>query len=523
MKKIVYIVLSMLILVSCDQEEFTGTGLESLREFTLTPIAGSKVTLNSVDPTGQIVVSWSKARSGFESAVTYTWMLDEAGGDFSSPLLSLPSDENGSTTNITFTNKQLDDALNSLGLTAGETIEAQWTVSATNGDVTEVAEAAIISITRFVDALAPFNLTSPADNTALDLDIDNPNAEVAISWEASFSGFDNTVTYQWLADVDGGDFSTPALTLDSDNSGADATLTLTHQNLEDALINLGLAEGEIVSLDWRVVATSEALELSSISTYSIDIRRFDNKVDFTIVLNSNSSDIPGGLDVFLAGEFGKLGVANGDWQQPGTNTDLQMTYNDVANKYELQLRVPEANLNTTFQFKHFLATAAAPSWDGGEQIFNASGCEGISNREATFSAASQVLDNEVIVWQGYCPSEPTMRFLLTVTANKPSDLDVYIAGALSFVTWPQPGTDDRLKMKDIGGNQFEIFLPIPNGHTTDFKFFLATKDAPDWSKGEQVVNVMMDGCDGASNRGLTFTGTESVDATVDVWEGFCPF
>lgn len=526
LRNTLFIVLALTLVISaCEQEEFTGTGLESLREFTLTPVPGARINLNSVDRQGQLVIRWSQARSGFDSPVKYTWMLDAGGGDFSDPLISSLSDNDGAETMITFTNEELDNFLADRGLAFGEELEAVWTVSATNGDITQVADSAVITLKRFVDAIAPFDLIAPGDSLFAELDIDNPGTELIIDWDSAFAGFGDAVTYTWLADEEGGDFSTPILELESDNNGIDSQLTLTHQAIDDVLADLGLDMGDIASLDWKVMARTADLELESTSVFHIDIRRFDRRLALTLVLNMSSSEIPGNFDVFVAGQFDRLGIAEVEWQQPGTNPELQLTYNETNSNYELNLRVPEANIGTSFEYKYFLATTSEPNWSHGEQALTSDACTGVDNRLVTFAAEGQVQDDEVTVWEGFCPSEARMQFLLTVTDNFPADqdLDVYIAGNLGFIEWPQPGTDDRLRMNDIGDNQYEIFLPVPNGHSGEFKFFLATKEAPNWNQGEQQVNPTMDGCDGASNRAFTFNGTESIDVTVDVWEGFCPF
>lgn len=273
-KKILFQALVLvLVFGSCDQEEFTGTGLEGLREFTLTPVAGSRINLNSVDPEGQLVISWSEARSGFNSPVTYTWMLDEAGGDFSSPLLTSPSDDDGLARTITFTNKQLDDFLEDQELGIGEELEAIWTVSATNGEVTQVADSAVITIRRVVNAIAPFSLVSPENGSTIKLDANNPMANITIDWDSTFTGFGDEVLYTWYADEQGGDFTDPLLEFTSDNNGLDHDLTVTNQALEDALASLGVAEGQSVTIDWKVVAAGAGLELSS-DVFTVTVRRF---------------------------------------------------------------------------------------------------------------------------------------------------------------------------------------------------------------------------------------------------------
>ena len=256
MKKVILFILAIAI-ISCEQEEFTGTGLESLREFELTPVPGARINLNSVDRQGELIISWNQARSGFDSPVTYTWMLDEVGGDFSSPLLSSTSDNDGASTSITFTNQGLDDFLASQGLERGEELEAIWTVSATNGDIIQVADSAVITLRRFVNAIAPFTLSAPADNLFFGLEEGNATSEVVITWDSTFAGFETDVTYQWVADTVGGDFSNPLVSLASDENGIEEQLTITQQDPLDLLD--GLPAGTILGLDWKVLATTEAV------------------------------------------------------------------------------------------------------------------------------------------------------------------------------------------------------------------------------------------------------------------------
>lgn len=525
MKKIINIALITLIaLSSCEQEDFTGTGLESLSDFSVIALTNPNVELNSVDPDGEIVIQWNESKSGLNSDIMYSWIAYEAGESLADALLNLPSDNDGAANQLTVTNAELDVALADLGLEPGESISLEWTVLATNGDITKVASPSTVTITRFVDVIAPFNLLSPGDGSLLELNGDMPDGEILVTWEDTFAGLGGSVNYIWEADARGGDFSDPLLSFDSDEMGTLSQITFTQQQLDDVLSGAGLAEGEILEIDWRVVASTD--ELTSISSvFMLDIRRFDTKVDFQFILNLTEADIPDNLDVFVAGQWDRIGVAPSEWQQPGTNPDLQLSYNSDESRFELNLRVAENLIGTSFEYKYFLATTATPNWGNGEQQFTSGGCSGTSNRLVTFSAASQVIDDEVAVWEGYCPADAPMRILLSTTANFPDGAgqDVYVAGNFGFIEWPQPGTDDRLRMNDIGGGQYEIFLPVPNGHSGEFKFFLATKDAPNWGQGEQVPNGTMTGCDGAPNRSFTFTGSEEIIETVDVWEGFCPF
>ena len=81
------------------------------------------------------------------------------------------------------------------------------------------------------------------------------------------------VSYPWLADEEGGDFTDPLLEYVSDNGGIDHQLTVTNQALEDALATLGVAEGQATTIDWKVIATGAGLEMSS-SIFTVTIKRF---------------------------------------------------------------------------------------------------------------------------------------------------------------------------------------------------------------------------------------------------------
>jgi len=274
-KNIFFCLLFLGALASCEQEEFTGTGLEALSEFTLNPLSESTIELSSVNPKAELVITWNEAKSGLNSDVIYTWNAFEEGTSSSEVLLSLQSDNSGSDNQLTLTQEALDAALEDLGLGTGESITLNWFVIATNGDVTKESETSTVTISRFVDEIATFDLLSPSDGTQLDLDIDNPSTQVVITWDSTYSGFENTISYQWIADTLGGDFTNPLLTLDSDNSGSDNQITLTHQDLEDFMESEGVEEAGYMSLSWKVVASGGDLSLQSESTFAISLRRFN--------------------------------------------------------------------------------------------------------------------------------------------------------------------------------------------------------------------------------------------------------
>ncbi|MEQ8924348.1 MAG: SusE domain-containing protein [Fulvivirga sp.] len=276
LRNILFMLVSVGLLFSCsdDDERTIGTGLEALDDFTLNSI-DETVALSSIEPEAEVTVSWSEAASGLESDVIYTWMAFNGAVDIANPALAIPSDNDGLANEITFTHQQLEDALDGLGVATGAESTITWTVTAFNGDILKVAESSTVTIRRMVDEIAPFSLSTPADGALVELNIDAPDAPIAITWESTFSGFGNDITYTWLADATGGDFSDPLLEVVSDNMGVDAQVTFTNQELEDFLLSQGVEEAGYLTIDWKVVASTADLMLESSETYSVELRRYN--------------------------------------------------------------------------------------------------------------------------------------------------------------------------------------------------------------------------------------------------------
>ena len=114
--------------------------------------------------------------------------------------------------------------------------------------------------------IGTFALTSPEDGFALDLTGD-VTTEVEISWETP-SGPDST-TYTWHADTVGGDFSDPLVSLASDDEGSATTLTLTYQEIDDVVADLGVEVGSSIDLIWTV--TAQAGETVKFADESFDL------------------------------------------------------------------------------------------------------------------------------------------------------------------------------------------------------------------------------------------------------------
>ncbi|MDW7695703.1 SusE domain-containing protein [Flammeovirgaceae bacterium SG7u.111] len=527
-KYIIFLFVLAGLISSCDQEQFVGSGLESLRDFSLIEVPTGRVELNPLTPDEPIVVQWNQARSGFDSPVSYTWLAVTEGGDLEAPVLELPSDNDNTATQITFTHAQLQEALKNLGVAEGGEASLDWGVRASNGEITKISGPSPVTIVRYRETLADFNLMTPTNNTPLYLLESSADEDIVIKWEASKAGLGSGITYTWKADNIGGDFAEPILSFSSDNSGQDTTLTLTHQQLEDALKDLGIEEKGKASIIWTVEAKAtdaEGVVKMAEEPFNLDLYRYGAGIALTFKL-SQFAEVPAGYGVFLAGSLGDLGIADGNWQEPGSNQALKLELKDGV--YQKTFIITPDKDGIGIEYKYFLVPDGGTSWGGGEQTFNDAGCQGIDNRKFTFNSgdfSDQTVEGAVVTWEGFCVADgkDLVKFTVDVPVDTPTDKDIYITGDLGVVYWVQPGQAAGLKMNNTGGTTYEIYLPMTNGQSVEFKFFLATTDAPAWGNGEQKPNGDNTGCEGVENRLFTYDGTNSFTGTVQTWEGYCPF
>ena len=78
-------------------------------------------------------------------------MFDSANADFSTPLFTIESDNDGSANSLTGTYAVIDSTLKDLGVLSGESIDLKWTVMAVASDSTRMAENSLnISFTTMI-------------------------------------------------------------------------------------------------------------------------------------------------------------------------------------------------------------------------------------------------------------------------------------------------------------------------------------------------------------------------------------
>ncbi|MGY6560760.1 MAG: SusE domain-containing protein [Luteibaculaceae bacterium] len=96
--------------------------------------------------------------------------------------------------------------------------------------------------------LPEFALLTPANNTELDLNSNEPTTPVNITWEAA----EGTVNYTWLAILPTGNFNNPLLSIPAGNT---PNLELTFADIDAALASLNIGTGATVTVQWSVRAT----------------------------------------------------------------------------------------------------------------------------------------------------------------------------------------------------------------------------------------------------------------------------
>jgi hypothetical protein len=219
-----------------------------------------------------VTINWTAAQN-FPSAV-YEWQADaRAISGFNPAALALASDNSGKDTTLSLNFGALDQVLAGLGLKVGDTLKAVWRVRAVSSGDTLYSDTFAIDLIRgyMVAPLSRFNLLAPADKTSLTVAAGQPQQAV-IRWNAAKAGT-LPVTYQWLAIAKGGSFASPAVSLASDNSGSDTTLTVTLGALDNLLASLGLQQGDSIDLQWTVRAAADTQRLDASQIWDIRLKR----------------------------------------------------------------------------------------------------------------------------------------------------------------------------------------------------------------------------------------------------------
>lgn len=341
--KLIASLLGMLVLVSCKKYDFSGnmaTG-ESIGDFALVAPANNTVLmLNAATPDEKITISWSAAKPGVGAALKYTWIAAAKGGNLDNPLVSVVSDNAGAATQLTLTQKQLDDALKAAGIANGAKADLIWSVVAENAQQGKIRSTGTysISITRFGDGVTPFAIYGPlSSSTNLEINPGSTTDFITFKWQkAAPANAANPVKYVLVFANETGSLESPLFSIASGNGGADTTINISWKQISDSLSSKGLTDlSQVAKLKWNVKATS-----GTFSTFS----KFENllyilrKVSFYIVGSFTGWDIGNPMEIIVdkkpdryskifyayvqlnAGDEFKFAKTKGDWGSAYGNT-----------------------------------------------------------------------------------------------------------------------------------------------------------------------------------------------------------
>jgi len=240
-----------------------------------TPSAGARIVTLPNSST-QYTITWDTSATG----ATYKWV-------FGSPtpnvrLLSVPA----GTNSITLSSGQLDNILAGLGVSQGDSIVGQWDVWAhrvlPNVDSLKSGNGPrAITFKRQRPVLSSFNLVSPPSGTSVTTSANN-TSQININWTRSGEG----TTYKWKFGTP--TISTTLLSLPSNNSGGDSSLTVVNSALDGILQGLGLNPGDSVTGQWAVWAYNSVDSTRSTQAFNITFKR-QSRGDVIVVYDSTTT------------------------------------------------------------------------------------------------------------------------------------------------------------------------------------------------------------------------------------------
>lgn len=263
LRSIFFFLAAVALVQGCKKYEFNNpdNGGEALGEFKLVaPANAISVVLNPATPADQIVISWTAAKPGVGTAPTYKWIAALRTGSITSPIIQIPSDNGGKDTKLTLTHQSLDAALQAAGIAANATADLVWSVIADNASVKQQAtETRSITIKRNTDGLTAFMLLGPSSSTSnVETNPTSTTDFFTFNWtKAKPAVAANATKYKVLFVAEGGNFNTPVMTINADNSGSDSTFKISWKAMSDSLAAHGYSDfSEVVKLQWTVEATS---------------------------------------------------------------------------------------------------------------------------------------------------------------------------------------------------------------------------------------------------------------------------
>lgn len=238
-------------------------------------------------------IGWA-SQNALTGNIAYTWHLDALTGNFTSPIVSVPSNNMGADTILTLDLGTINTVLAGAGVQIGDTANLKWTVTASNGMSMIVSPDTFnINLVRGA-TISAYNLTFPSNGFAATIEGD-ADTELDITWESAGEG----ATYAWFLDLATGNFSNPVVgPLPSNNMGMDTVLTLDFATIDAVLAGAGLTNGQTANLQWKVHAYAGTDSIASSMAFTIDLTKGTllNQFDLVFPTNGFTATIEGKAD-----------------------------------------------------------------------------------------------------------------------------------------------------------------------------------------------------------------------------------
>lgn len=269
-------------------------------------------------------------------------------------------------------------------------------LTARTGNEVWMSGAVVVNPT-LPNRLGNFNLLSPASGAAVNL-LGADTTQILASWSPAFDTGGLAVSYQWLLDVQGGDFTNALFSTQSRAGGLDTVAALPYVVIDDLLDALGfLVDSSDLDFSWIVRASAGPNFKISADTFDITFRRFGLTYQLCIpdrggVVNSldfiDSVSITGELGTSIQFRNGRNGV-NG-----GTNNQYRSFFDTTGfalamlpgNSYTFNIRMARLPAAQITPFSH--NAVAFIDWDRNNRFDDPNGIFNTDTLLSTNSAGA---------------------------------------------------------------------------------------------------------------------------------------
>ena len=443
MKQFSLYIITILLLVgtwSCADEvgDYTVFG-EAISKYELVdPKSNDTIIINAGALDETVLFKWNDAESGLGSPVVYTLIIYKEGGSVDTPLWKKLSDNDGSENKATISFSELKDIYDEGKGVGSETANLLWTIQSENGspNVKTAQVSYSLKIKLSEDGLTNFSLISPVNNSLLSINGSLENELVAFEWDPSVSSSGNDVRYRFLMDVVNGDFSSPLISIDSDNGGLATSIEKTHGDWKTLFEQKDIKDG---AYQWTIEASTSGIQWNK--------------------------------------QVNKLFVEFINWRKPiyivGDATDAGW---DIGNALEMNFVAPNLwtgvfNLTDTKEFKFFPVKG---SWDNGigaDRFTDFVNCEALANGNIKVTTGES--GGFIVV------VDLNAKFVSVFKAP-------YLVGGSTIVGW---NTGSAYPLRNVSKGVYETYEYV-TVEGSGFKF-LPTKDwKGDFGKSKTIAGIL---------------------------------